>query len=95
MKIAAGFTGAGRPAGAIEVAAGDCREQDDVRAPASMRARPRLTRKPPCATDNHGERRMFLQFVKRLTHRLAISAFALLEVLGLPGVGRKRSEHRS
>lgn len=38
---------------------------------------------------------MFLQFVKRLTHRLAISAFALLEVLGLPGVGRKRSEHRS
>ncbi len=34
---------------------------------------------------------MVLGFVKRVTHMLAIQAFAVLEVLGLPGVGKRRS----
>lgn len=33
-----------------------------------------------------------MHWIKRVTHLLAIQAFAWLEVLGLPGVGKQRPD---
>jgi hypothetical protein len=35
---------------------------------------------------------MFMRFLARATRKLAISVFALLEVLGLPREGKRRPE---
>ena len=33
---------------------------------------------------------MILRVMKRISHKVAISVFTILEVLGLPGEGKKR-----
>lgn len=36
---------------------------------------------------------MILRTMKRISHKVAISIFTLLEVLGLPRDGKKQGEH--